>query len=189
VEACAAALSRLYTRQGDGGYTWCARAGRGVKVSKSHPCVGFVGALDEAEAAVGLARSMVGEGLEEFREVLLYAEELLFRVGFTFSTRRRCVAAGDVKRLEELIDKYSSYVEPAFVMSPDYPAAAAVNLARAVVRRAEREYWACIQALGEPAGEEAALLNRLSDLLYALQAAMARKAGVRLRHPRCGSES
>ncbi len=151
---------------------------------KTHPCVEFIGALDEAEAAVGYARSILGD--EELRGLLEWVEELLFRIGFSFAGRR-CVDGGDLERLEREIDRLSAEIEPVFTLNGGDPGAAAVSLARAITRRAERRFWACLEASGEKPGDEllAKLLNRVSDLLYAVQVAAQRRAGVEPGKPSC----
>ncbi len=151
---------------------------------KTHPCVEFIGALDEAEAAVGYARSVLRD--KELRSLLEWVEELLFRIGFSFAGKS-CVTAEDLGRLEREIDRLSAEIEPVFTLNGGDPGAAAVSLARAVTRRAERRFWACIEASGERPGDEllAKLLNRVSDLLYAVQVAAQRRAGVEPGRPRC----
>jgi len=171
-------LSRVYTRSGDEGYTWCSRSKS--RVPKTHPCIEFVGALDEAEAALGLARSLLRAEQRDIAELLLWIEELLFRIGFTFAGSKECITYGDLEALERLLDAHSGEVEPVFTVTPSYAAAAAISLARAVTRRAERRYWACLEALAELRDTDrlgGKLLNRISDLLYVLQLIAAKKAG------------
>lgn len=170
---------RLYTGSGDSGETFCAIANG--RVPKSHPCIEFVGALDEAEAAVGLARSLLEDSgaPRELVEALRWVEESLFRIGFTVAGHP-CVAKKDVAEAERLTDMYAQHLAPGFTLNGGHPAAAATSLARAVVRRAERRLWSCLNSVGDqaPAGAElaGALLNRVSDLLYALQHAINRWA-------------
>ena len=174
-----AARLRLYTGGGDNGETFCTIAGG--RVAKSHPCIEFMGSLDEAEAAVGLARSLLEEagGPRELVEALRWVEGLLFRVGFTLAGHK-CVTPEDIREAERLTDTYTRHLAPGFTLNEGHPAAAATSLARAVVRRAERRLWSCLDATGERAPAEAklvgALLNRASDLLYALQHAINRWA-------------
>ncbi len=173
-----AARLRLYTGGGDNGETFCAIAGG--RVAKSHPCIEFMGSLDEAEAAVGLARSLLEEagGPRELVEALRWVEGLLFRVGFTLAGHK-CVTTEDIREAERLIDTYTRHLAPGFTLNGGHPAAAATSLARAVVRRAERRLWSCLDTAGEqPVDAKLAgtLLNRASDLLYALQHAINRWA-------------
>ena len=162
---------RLYTGGGDRGSTWCGAAGG--RVPKTHPCVEFIGALDEAESAVALARALAEEkGLEELASGLGLAEEALWRIGFWLAGKRECITQDLVRKIESLIDRIAESLAPGFTMNGATAAAAAAALARATVRRAERRLWACLDTLPErPDGWELAarLLNRLSDLLYALQ--------------------
>ncbi len=157
---------------GDNGYTYCIITRH--KVPKTHSCIEFVGALDEAEASLGLAQSLL-EALEPSlsaeARVLEYMQRTLFRIGFTLAGHN-CIGDDDVRRIENYIDKYASDIEPLFVLNGGHPAAAATSFARATIRRAERAYWKCITEtnLAPPRRETIAkLLNRLSDLAFLLQ--------------------
>ncbi|NOZ89206.1 MAG: ATP:cob(I)alamin adenosyltransferase, partial [Crenarchaeota archaeon] len=87
-----------FTGAGDGGETWCLLTGG--RVSKTHPCIEAVGALDEAEAAVALARTLAARaGLREVAETLEALEGLLFRVGYSLSGRS-CVTPRDLEWAE-----------------------------------------------------------------------------------------
>ncbi len=157
---------------GDDGYTYCIITKR--KVPKTHSCIEFVGALDEAEASLGLAQSLLealAPNLSEEAKILEYMQKILFRIGFTLAGHN-CIDNSDVQRIEEYIDEYASEIEPLFVLNGGHPAAAATSFARATIRRAERSYWRCI-AEAELASSKketiAKLLNRLSDLAFLLQ--------------------
>jgi cob(I)alamin adenosyltransferase len=79
------------------------------------------------------------------------------------------LSAGDVRVLEDQIDRFEQELKPlkAFVLPGGTPAAAALHLARTVCRRAERRLVAL--ARDEPVGDEAVRwVNRLSDLLFVL---------------------
>ncbi|KSW11878.1 hypothetical protein CF15_03505 [Pyrodictium occultum] len=179
---------KLYTRTGDRGYTFCSLLGR--RVRKSHPCVEFVGALDEAEATLGLAESLLrytgARGVEGLADTLRWMQELLFRAGFTLAGRD-CLEGRDVEEVEALIDKLSSGLEPVFTLNGGHPAAAAASLARTMIRRAERALWRCLEERGETeeARLVARLLNRLGDLAYAVQHAINRALGGEARRVEC----
>ncbi|MEM3837137.1 MAG: ATP:cob(I)alamin adenosyltransferase, partial [Fervidicoccaceae archaeon] len=133
----------------------------------------FMGSLDEAEAALGLASSIIPNELQSLREKLNWIQALLFRIGFTVSGKK-CISQDDLKKLEEIADSYSSYVGNQFVLNGGHPAAAAVSLARTLVRRAERRLVELIERK-EPIGEEQlvlSLMNRISSSLYAIQLAI-----------------
>ncbi|ALL01755.1 hypothetical protein Pyrde_1712 [Pyrodictium delaneyi] len=187
---------KLYTRSGDDGYTTCLAAKS--RVPKTHPCIEFVGALDEAEAALGLAQSLLetltsrkNEAVDEYSRILEYMQLLLFRTGFTVNGKV-CISEDDVKQLEEIIDNLSKFIEPFFTLNGGHPAAAATSYARAVIRRAERSLWRCIEALDkEPQREHrlaARILNRLSDLAYALQHAINSSLDIPIKRVDCDKE-
>ncbi len=180
-------MSRLYTRSGDDGSTWCGRSRR--RLPKTHPCIEFIGALDEAEAAIGFARSLLGAEDRDIQLLLRDLENLLFRVGFAFAGKSECIAQSDLEALEESIDAVNSVIEPAFSLNGGDAAAAAISLARSITRRAERRLWACLASLPGGPGEvdrlAARILNRLSDMLYAVQVIIARRHGVEPERPSC----
>ena len=185
-------MPRIYTRSGDSGETWAPLAGR---VSKTHPCVAAVGDLDEAESFTALAEAFARqEGDEEAAKVLELVQEMLFRIGFqlwrsSFGKREaECVKREDVERVERMIDELLPEAPRLFQMHAPHPLPAAIAAARAVVRRAERSLWRCIEEAGvEPRGalaEALRLANRLSDLLYALEYSVAKRLGL-LRQVAC----
>ena len=186
---------RIYTKSGDDGYTTCLLTGG--RVPKTHPCIEFVGALDEAEAALGLAQSLLetstaSRDAGRYARILEYMQVLLFRAGFTLAGRS-CVDMGDINHIEELIDELSVFIKPLFTINGGHPAAAATSYARAVIRRAERSLWRCIEAIDGDIPEQyrivARLLNRLSDLAYALQHAINAGFGVHVKRVDCKSKS
>ncbi len=178
-------MTRPYTRVGDDGRTYSpfARA----RVDKDDPCIAFLGDLDEAEAWLGLASAALVErqATRDLAELVDWAQELLFRLGFHLAGRAGCVSREDVESVERAIDRLGSELGAAgFVLHGGALAPAALAVARAVVRRAERSLVACLKSGGAPADNAAlglALLNRLSDLLYVLELAAARRLGAELR--------
>ena len=186
-------MGRFKPRMGSGdtGYTYCIIMKR--KVPKTHSCIEFVGALDEAEASLGLAQSLL-ESLEPKlgteATILEYMQNLLFRIGFTLAGYD-CISNEDVKKIEEHIEQYSTDIEPLFVLNGGHPASAATSLARAVIRRAERSYWRCIKetSLEENKIETMAkLLNRLSDLAFLVQIRINKLTGHKTPRATCSHE-
>ncbi|MET1102061.1 MAG: cob(I)yrinic acid a,c-diamide adenosyltransferase [Pyrodictiaceae archaeon] len=173
--------TRLYTRLGDNGKTYCIITGE--RVSKSHPCIEFVGVLDEAEAWLGFAASLVPERFEEVKKDLDWMQSLLFRIGFSLSGEL-CVEESDVKELERITDKYSEALEPLFTLNGGHPAAAAISIARTVVRRLERRLAACLDK-GVSSEHNLlrymAIINRMSDALYAMSIWLNKKLGIKVR--------
>ena len=165
-------LNRIYTRIGDDGET---RLASGEKVSKASLRVEAYGAVDEANACIGLARLHTGdEALLD--EILARVQNELFDLGADLATPMKPEEAvsslrivdSQVERLETEIDKLNADLAPltSFILPGGSPAAAALHLARTVARRAERVAVALKEA-GEPVGPESMrYLNRLSDLLF-----------------------
>ncbi len=165
-------MVRIYTRKGDDGTTGLLYGGR---VRKDDPVMQLTGTVDEAQAALGLARAeaVPGSELDELLTVLereLYV--LMAEVATDPSHRAKLVAGttlvteGMVEALETRIDDLISRVEMPtdFVVPGANRASAALDLARTVVRRAER-LLVSAPVEGSLVGR---YLNRLSDLLWAL---------------------
>jgi cob(I)alamin adenosyltransferase len=173
---------KIYTRTGDQGTTGLYG---GERVAKNDLRVAAYGTVDEANCAIGLARSLLGE--PDLDEALAEIQNALFDVGADLATpggaRQReqivPISAEDVGWLEEVIDHFSAELEPlsSFILPGGDSAGAALHLARGVVRRAERE----VTALGEQVEVGAdlrAYLNRLSDLLFTLARVANMRQGV-----------
>jgi len=164
-------LTRIYTRGGDQGET---SLGDGTRVPKQGLRVAAFGTVDEANAAVGLARLHTA-GDED--AMLARIQNDLFDLGAdlcTPETGRKAegalrIIAVQVARLEHEIDAMNAALKPldSFVLPGGTPAAAQLHLARTIVRRAERLTAAL--AAAEPINPEALkYLNRLSDHLFVL---------------------
>jgi len=166
-------LNRIYTRTGDAGQT---RLATGQPVSKASLRVETYGAVDEANACLGLARVHTA-GDDAFDTLLARLQNELFDLGADLSTPRRPdeaegqalrILESQVTRLEQEIDALNAELPPltSFILSGGTPAAAALHLARTVARRAERTAVA-LQESGEVISAPAfKYLNRLSDLLF-----------------------
>jgi cob(I)alamin adenosyltransferase len=164
-------LTRIYTRGGDAGET---SLGDGARVRKDDLRVEAFGTVDEANAAVGLAR-LSTDG--EIDAMLARIQNDLFDLGADLCTPeegRRAggalrIQASQVARLEQEIDALNAALKPldSFVLPGGSPAAAYLHLARTVTRRAERLVVAL--AAREAVNPEAVkYLNRLSDHLFVL---------------------
>ena len=164
-------LTRIYTRGGDKGET---SLGSGKRVVKHDPRVAAYGTVDEANAAIGLARLHMA-GAED--EILSRVQNDLFDLGSDLCTPEEenpkhpplRVSAEQVGRLEQEIDRLNADLAPltSFVLPGGRPAAAYLHLARTVTRRAEREMTALAEV--ESLNPEALrYVNRLSDLLFVL---------------------
>jgi len=164
-------LTRIYTRGGDKGRT---SLGDGKRVPKQSLRVAAYGTVDEANAAIGLARLHVDA---EADAMLAHIQNDLFDLGADLCTpeggERAAgalrIVAGQIKRLETEIDMMNAGLRPldSFILPGGTAAAACLHLARTVTRRAER--LVCALAAAEQVNPEAAkYLNRLSDHLFVL---------------------
>jgi cob(I)alamin adenosyltransferase len=168
---------RIYTGKGDDGTTSLWYGGR---VPKSDARTEAYGTLDEANSALGVARAACGPGQEELAADILRLQRELFVAGAELATAPEAaerledgvsrVTPEMAEALEPLIDKYMDRVElpPKFVLPGGTPLSAALDVARAVVRRAERRVSALAQA-GQLASDAVLVyLNRASDLIFAM---------------------
>lgn len=167
-------LTKIYTRGGDDGET---SLGDGSRVAKHDHRVAAYGTVDEANAAIGLARLYADEAVDA---LLARIQNDLFDLGADLCTPEGSdrsagalrVAAEQVVWLEQQIDRVNENLAPleSFVLPAGSAASAHLHLARTVTRRAERMVTAL--AGEEPVNEQAvAYLNRLSDLLFVLSRA------------------
>lgn len=170
-------LTRIYTRGGDKGET---SLGDGSRVPKHALRVAAYGTVDEANAAIGLARLHTdGEADEMLRRI----QDDLFDLGADLCCPegedgderggegggRLRIADSQVERLEREIDALNAELAPleSFILPGGGPAAAHLHFARAVIRRAER-------LMTELAGAErlnplaVRYVNRVSDHLFVL---------------------
>jgi len=162
----------IYTRKGDDGTTGLLYGGR---VRKDHVAIEVLGAVDEAQASIGVARAQTGEA-SELDQVLLGLERdlwvLMAEVATEPENRPKLVdgvtqvTESMVTALEGAIDDYTTRFEPPreFVVPGGNSLSAALDVARTVVRRAERT----VVALEVELPLVRAYLNRLSDLLWTL---------------------
>ena len=168
-------LTRIYTRGGDAGET---SLGDGARVPKHALRVAAYGTVDEANAAIGVARLHVEAGANPDAAAMLgRIQNDLFDLGADLCTpedgRRGAgalrILAAQVERLEAEIDAINAVLRPldSFILPGGSAAAAYLHLARTVTRRAERLVSELARA--EPVNPEALkYLNRLSDHLFVL---------------------
>lgn len=164
-------LTRIYTRGGDAGET---SLGDGARVVKHDLRVEAFGTVDEANAAIGLARlSVVGET----DAMLARIQNDLFDLGADLCTpedgRKSAgalrIQASQVARLEREIDALNAELKPldSFILPGGTACAAHLHLARTITRRAER-LVAALAARETVNPEALKYLNRLSDHLFVL---------------------
>lgn len=170
---------RIYTKTGDDGQTGLLYGGR---VWKDDAGPEAYGAVDEAVSTLGVARALADGDLAEH---ILRLERDLFVVGAELATapekRQKLVesvsltTAAMVERLEAHIDQtVADHPLPQeFVVPGENPLEAALELARATVRRAERRVTTYVRAGGLKDSMVPIYLNRLADLLYVLARSVA----------------
>jgi len=164
-------LTRIYTRGGDTGDT---SLGDGARVPKHALRVAAYGTVDEANAAIGIARLHADAAADEMlgriqNDLFDLGADLCTPEGGRRSTGALRIVKGQTERLEGEIDAINATLAPldSFILPGGSPAAAYLHLARTVVRRAER-------LVSELAGAEEInpealkYLNRLSDHLFVL---------------------
>jgi cob(I)alamin adenosyltransferase len=175
-------MRKIYTRKGDDGTTSLWYGGR---VAKSDPRTEAYGSIDEAASALGLARSLCEQGSKLAGDIVRLQDDM-FIAGAELATASEAserledgvtrVTEEMVAELEPLIDRYMERVElpPKFVIPGGTQLSAQLDLARAIVRRAERRVVELDRAEGLASGVVLRFLNRASDLVFA----MARAADV-----------
>jgi cob(I)alamin adenosyltransferase len=162
-------LNRIYTRTGDDGSTGLVD---GSRVSKASHRPVVMGSVDEANAAIGLARLSASAATDA---LLSRIQNDLFDLGADIATPSTIEGAlrilpEQVTWLEAQIDAANEALAPltSFILPAGTAAATHLHLARTIVRRAERDAVAAVdagEALSAPARH---YLNRLSDLLFVL---------------------
>ncbi len=171
---------RIYTRKGDDGTTGLLFGGD--RVSKADLRTDAYGTTDEAVSALGLARAAIGSATDRnearLAELAIRLQRELFVVGAELAThvdRRNRLTDGTsrvteqmVAALEQEIDGLEAMVEQPkeFVLPGESQAGAALDLARATVRRAERRAVALAESGELPESQVVPYLNRLADLLF-----------------------
>lgn len=157
----------VVTRGGDGGET---SLGDGVRVRKDSPRIAAIGAVDEANATIGVLRVQTREQAET-DAMLARVQNDLFDLGADLSVpgeggERLRLNDAPTLRLEAEIARMNAALPPlrSFILPGGSAGAAYAHLARTVVRRAERAVIA-VEGLN-PAIRQ--YLNRLSDHLFVL---------------------
>lgn len=173
------ASARVTTRTGDGGETSLFGMPR---VRKTDTRIEALGDLDEAQAAIGVARSLAGRS--GLAVVLLELQRGLYTAMSEIATPPEDLARltqrldeAAVAVLDDAIErvKAKTPIEGRFVIPGEDALSAAIDHSRAVARRAERRVVACVDAGLVAPGALLPWLNRLSDLLFVLARAQERK--------------
>lgn len=178
----------ISTKKGDGGRT---RLLSGEEVSKNDPRTSAYGVLDEAVSAIGLGRALSRDG--RVRSELLAIQETCFLIGAELATVPAAaqslpgrVGQEHLDELEALGARLEEQVEldPKFIVPGATAASAAIDLARTIVRRLERDVVSLVQEESDIPGNPCMLpyLNRLSDVLFLLARCEEKQQGVDLEY-------
>ena len=165
-------MSKLYTGKGDDGTTGLLYGGR---VPKDHARPEALGAVDEAQAAVGLARAAESAGSELDRWLIEVERDLYVLMAelATSPENRHKLTDGQSRVTEEMVGALETSTDDVggrfafpteFVIPGQTELAARLDVARTVVRRAERR----AVAVADEGSHVIPYLNRLSSLLWTL---------------------
>jgi cob(I)alamin adenosyltransferase len=168
-------LNKIYTRTGDDATTGVVRGPRRFKYDLRVDCYGTV---DEANAAVGVAR-LSTTSMPKVDAVLARIQNDLFDLGSDLATPGTDpdgtppslrITAEQCTWLEQMIDLYNEALAPlrSFVLPGGSPLAAALHVARTITRRAERQVVELVHQEPATSSQTIVYLNRLSDLLFVL---------------------
>jgi cob(I)alamin adenosyltransferase len=165
-------MAPFYTGRGDSGKTGFLGEGR---VSKSSARIEAVGSVDEANAALGLARAFTKSA--RVQKILLQVQKQLYFLMAELSADTDTAEQFDrihqkeVDWLEEQIASLENVIEMPreFIVPGGSPTSSALALARTIVRRAERRTIALFEADGFRKEVLIAYLNRLSSLVFVLE--------------------
>lgn len=163
---------RIYTKSGDKGMTSLIY---GDRVPKNDLRVEAYGTCDELNSTIGLASSFIKETewdkKEEFLEILLRIQTILFHVGSELATPKDKevfwkLQNKHIEELEGLIDRWQSELKPLtkFILPTGHRASATLHCARTLARRTERIVVGLDGVIENPL--VLMYLNRLSDFLF-----------------------
>ncbi len=168
-------LNKIYTKTGDDGST---ALGSGERVKKFNLRIAAYGTVDEANAAIGVARLALVSGEMMVDAMLARIQNDMFDLGADLCVPDRGeplpyeplrVTDAQVARLEKEIDQLNAELKPlrSFVLPGGTAGAAALHVARTVTRRAERHMVELAADEKEPISDAALkYINRLSDFLF-----------------------
>jgi len=176
--SCQKKLLKIYTKTGDDGITGLQGNKR---ISKAHPRIIAYGAIDEANASLGIV--LTNDLDLDISSILFQIQSDLFVMGSDLSNpnledKKNRITSPMVENLEKCIDRYEKELEPLtnFILPGGHVPAAECHFSRTVVRRAE----SCLVLLKEQ--EEIneiciKYLNRLSDLLFVIGRVINKRKG------------
>ncbi|WP_066055259.1 cob(I)yrinic acid a,c-diamide adenosyltransferase [Robertmurraya korlensis] len=161
----------IYTKKGDKGETGLLG---GSRIGKDHLKVSSYGTLDEANAVLGIAYSMIKR--EELKSIIHNIQRQLFVVGAELASDekgisyiKKLVSTEDITYFEKVIDEYDGLLGPIteFIIPGETTASAQLHQARSIIRRAERLVVE-LSKTSEIREVVIKYINRLSDVLFML---------------------
>jgi cob(I)alamin adenosyltransferase len=165
-------MAKFYTKTGDDGYTSLLGQGRAPKYDQR---IETVGEIDEANAAIALARTL-SKSADTSRILLGVQKDLYHLMSEVAATpenapKFQSITAEQVVWLESQIEAISSQVTipNEFIIPGDSSAGAALDLARTIVRRAERHLARLLHSKKLANPEVLHYMNRLSSLCFVLE--------------------
>ena len=170
-------MVKIYTKKGDDGTTSLWYGGR---IPKHSGRPDAYGSLDEASAALGVARALCGPGEAELAADILRLQDDIFITAAELATAPEAAdrlqdgvsrtSEEMVADVERLIDRYMAEVDlpPKFVIPGGNQLSAQLDVARTVIRRAERRITAVAEADGGISETVIHFVNRASDLAFAM---------------------
>jgi cob(I)alamin adenosyltransferase len=170
-------MARIYTKTGDDGTTGLLYGGR---VSKSDDLVETCGDIDEAVAALGVARAGCTDTAGDMARILLRLQREMFVVAADLATnprQRHRLVLGESSVSPEMVDDIEQTIDAmvserplasVFVVPGTTSTEAQLDLARGITRRAERHAIKARTAGRLVADDVLRYLNRVSDLLYVI---------------------
>lgn len=159
-------MEKVYTRTGDKGKT---SLYTGERVSKGSLRVETYGTIDEADSVLGMARAFSIHS--NVKETVFKVQKELWLLMADIASLDKVANITDehVTELENIIDRYTDSLVPLdhFLVPGETQSSSFLDVARTVVRRAERNMWRLSET--EPVHETGIrYLNRLSDLCFTL---------------------
>jgi cob(I)alamin adenosyltransferase len=155
------------TRRGDDGTTTLLGSGR---MPKSDARIVVLGEVDEASSFLGLARAELGGAGGDMARLLIGLQRLLYRImgDVAMPKEKNAVGESDIEYLDAALEEWRNrtQIPKEFVVPGESRLGALLDVARSVVRRAERSLVAAGYAGEHPAALKA--INRFSDLLFVL---------------------
>ena len=173
---------RIYTKKGDSGTTGLLYGGD--RVSKADLRTDAYGSTDEAVSALGLARAAIGAATDRTEATLapliVKLQRELFVVGAELAThveKRQKLTDGTTRVTAEMVTWLEGEIDAIeaghempteFVLPGESMTGAALDMARSIVRRAERRAVQLADQGGLPESQVVPYLNRLADLLFVM---------------------